>query len=122
MKVEVQLVWATDDSQPESKTNVPVQSEVRKKLKDLPLKWTKYYEISRKTLIVPIGGSLKEPISEKCAVEVKNLDGSNIEVGLFGKGAQVVRRTQKLPRGEILVFGGNAPNSTAWLVVLKRLD
>jgi hypothetical protein len=34
----------------------------------------------------------------------------------------VVRRIQKLPKGEILVFGGNAPNATAWLVILKRIE
>jgi hypothetical protein len=33
-----------------------------------------------------------------------------------------VKRTQALPKGEILVLGGNAPNASAWLVILKRID
>jgi hypothetical protein len=27
-----------------------------------------------------------------------------------------------LPKGEILVLGGNAPNASAWLVIVKRID
>jgi hypothetical protein len=45
-----------------------------------------------------------------------------VEVSLVGKGKDVAKRTQKLPKGETLVLGGNAPNATAWLVVLKRLE
>jgi len=45
-----------------------------------------------------------------------------VEVSLIGKGKEVVKRTQALPKGEILVLGGNAPNATAWLVILKRTD
>jgi hypothetical protein len=41
---------------------------------------------------------------------------------LFGKGEQVVKRTQSIPKGETLALGGNAPNSTAWLVVLRRKE
>jgi len=33
-----------------------------------------------------------------------------------------VKRKQSLPKGEMLVLGGNAPNSTAWLVALKRIE
>jgi len=34
----------------------------------------------------------------------------------------VVKRTQALPKGEILVLGGNAPNATAWLIILNRIE
>ena len=62
------------------------------------------------------------PISEKCRLNVKGITGPEVEVTLIGKGKEVVRRKQSLPKGEMLVLGGNAPNSTAWLVVLKRLE
>ncbi len=71
---------------------------------------------------MPLSGVKKVPLSEKCAIEVKNLGQSSVELTLFGKGAQVLKRTQALPKGETLVLAGNAPNATAWLVVLKRLE
>ena len=43
-------------------------------------------------------------------------------VALFGKGKETLRRMQNLPKGEMLVLGGNAPNATGWLVVLKRIE
>ena len=61
-------------------------------------------------------------MSEKCQVKIAKLPGHEIEVCLIGKGKEVMRQKQSLPRGEMLVLGGNAPNSTAWLVVLKRLE
>ena len=50
---------------------------------------------------------------------MKRLVGHELEVTLIGKGKEVVKRKQSLPKGEMLVLGGNAPNSTAWLVVLE---
>ncbi len=50
------------------------------------------------------------------------LGGAKLEVVLFGKGKETLRRTQTLPKGEMLVLGGNAPNATAWLIVLKRIE
>jgi hypothetical protein len=32
------------------------------------------------------------------------------------------KRTQPLGKGEMIVLGGNAPNSTCWLLTLKRLE
>ena len=50
------------------------------------------------------------------------MGGSKVEVVLYGKGKETLRRTQALPKGEMLLLGGNAPNATAWLVVLKRIE
>ncbi len=125
MKLEAQLLWGTDDSKPpEGKTYKPVDDQLKKRLKEhLPLKWTNYFEVRRKVFTVKTGETnRKEEISEKCQLEVKNLDNTRLEVALIGKGKEVMRRTQALPKNEILALGGNAPNSTAWLVVVKRLE
>jgi|SRR6516225_3788998 hypothetical protein len=122
MTLEVQLLWGTDAAQSPNPAHKPVEPDVRKKLDDLPLKWPHWFEVNRKRFKVVRGEAKKEPLSEKCAIEVKNLGEANVEVGLFGKGNQVVRRIQKLPKGEVVVFGGKAPNATAWLVVIKRLE
>jgi hypothetical protein len=68
------------------------------------------------------GGTTKEPISEKCQIEVKSLGKYMIEVQVGSKGKDPVKSTKSLPRGEVLILAGNAPNSTGWFVVLKRLE
>jgi hypothetical protein len=122
LKVEAQLVWGTNDKESPDPKHKPVTEEVRKKLLELPLKWTNYFEVNRKMLIIPVASQKKEVLSEKCSVEVKNLGKSKVEVQLYGKGEPVLKRTQDFPRGETLVLAGKAPAETTWLVVLKRVD
>ena len=122
-RLQAFLLWGTDDSKPpEGKAYQPVHPDIRQKLKDLPLKWTHWFEVKRVDFAVPQGTTKEVPMSEKCQVNVKKLAGSEVEVSLIGKGKEVVKRKQSLPKGEMLVLGGNAPNSTAWLVVLKRVE
>ena len=123
MKLQAFLLWGTDDSKPPAgKTYQPASPEIRQKLKDLPLKWTNWFEVRRVEAVVPQGVTKQVVISEKCQVNVRKLGGRELEVSLIGKGKEVMRRKQPLPNGELLVLGGNAPNSTAWLVVLKRVE
>src|ERR1039458_2786674 len=122
-KFQAFLLWGTDESKPpEGKAYKPVNPEIRQKLKDLPLKWANWFEVNRVDFAVPQGATKDVPISEKCQLSVKKLAGSDVEIYLMGKGKEVVKRKQSLPKGEMLVLGGNAPNSTAWLVVLKRIE
>ena len=120
-KFQVVLVWATDDAKPpEGKDYKPLDLKTRKKIK--ALKWKNYFEVKRIDFSLPSGSLKKVPISQKCELDVKDLGNSKIEVVLFGKGKEVARVTQVLRPGEILVPAGDAPNGTAWLVILERLE
>ncbi len=122
IKLEAQLIWATNDKQDPNPKHKPVSPEIQEKLNQLPLKWANCFEVNKIELNVPKGEARKAKLSDKCEVEIKNLDGTKVEVALLGtgKGEPLWKRTQGLPKGEILVLGGNAPNATAWLVALKR--
>ena len=123
MKFQAFLLWGTDESKPpEGKDYKPVTADIRQKLKELPIKWTNWFEVNRKDFAVPSGTTKEVLMSEKCQLNVKKLGDSEVEVTLIGKGKEVMKRKQSLPKGEMLVLGGNAPNSTAWLVVLKRIE
>ena len=122
MKIEAQLIWATNDKDDPNPKHKPVAPEIREKLNQLPLKWANYFEVNKQPLDIPKGETRKAKLSDKCEVEIKSIDGTKVEVALLGgKGDPVLKRIQSLPKGEILVLGGNAPNSTAWLVALKRI-
>lgn len=123
LKLQTQLVWGTDDSRPpEGKDYKPVEPAIQKKLRELPLKWKNYFEVRRTDFTLPPATTRKVPVSEKCELNVVNHSNSTVEVSWIGKGKEVVKRTQSLPRGEILILGGNAPNATAYLVILKRIE
>jgi hypothetical protein len=122
LKLQVQLVWGTNDDRSPDPKHKPVEADVKAKLNELPLKFTNYFEVNRKDFEVTAPAISKVPLSEKCELEVKTLGGAKLEVSLFGKGKEVMKRSQPLAKGELLVLGGNAPNATAWLVVLKRIE
>jgi hypothetical protein len=121
-KFEAQLIWGSNESKSPDPKHKPVEGALKKKLEDLPLKWKNYFEVNRKTVEVTSSSPKRVTMSDRCDIEIKLLGNDFVEVSLFGKGAPVLKRTQSLPKDETLVVAGNAPNSTAWLVVVKRTD
>jgi hypothetical protein len=123
LKFNAFLIWATDsEKSPDTKHKV-VDGEIRKKLSELPLRWKNYFIVNRENDIeVKQGDSKNVQLSDQCKIDIKNIDSKNVEVSLIGKGEPVLKRTQPLAKGEMLVLGGNAPDSTGWLVVLKRTE
>jgi hypothetical protein len=121
MTFEVQLIWGTNE-QPTDPKLKPVTTEVSKFLKKSPLKWSNYFEVNRKEFALSAAGTTRVEVSDKCTVEIKKLTDSALEVSFIGKGKPVEKRIVTLPAGDMLVYGGNAPNETAWLVTLKRLQ
>ena len=122
LKFEVQLIWGTNDKKSPDPKHKPVELEIRKKLEDIPLKWQHYFEVSRKQITVPKGGKAKELLSEKCSIEIKDIEGRKVEVKLFDKhGKAVIEHKQPLPKGELLLVSGNAPDKTAWFIAVKQI-
>ena len=120
LKLEALLIWGTNEQTSPDANHKPVGPKLKKKLEELPLKWTHYFEVKRIQFDVPLSNARKVPLSEKCELEVKNLGHSKIEVTLFGKGKQVATRTQELSKEDTLILGGNAPGATSWFAVLRR--
>lgn len=122
VKLEAHLIWGTNDDKSPNPNHKPVDEEIKRKLKELPLKWSNYFEVNRQSFQVAPGEPKKVPMSTKCDIEVRLQGQSMVEVSLFGKGTHVFKQTQALPKGEMLILGGQAPNSTSWLVALKRIE
>lgn len=120
MRLQALLVWGTS-ANPPSNSHKPVEPELARKLQT-SFKWSNYFEVNRTDFVVPNSGIVNVPVSAKCAIEVKRIAKSTLEVGYIGKGKPVERRIIEITKGNPLIYGGNAPNSNAWFVVLKRLD
>lgn len=122
MKLEAQLIWGTNDAQSPDPRHKPAEPGVQRKLKSLPFKFANYFEVNRQAFTVSPAATKRVTMSKECVISVKHLGDTKVEVQLFGRGEPVSRITQALPKGELLVIGGNAPNFTAWFVVLRQVD
>ena len=122
-KFEVQLVWATSDRTSPDPKHKPVSPEMREKLGKLHLKWENFFEVNKNAINISKGGTNTVVMSNKCTLEVRLFEADKVEVSLFGKkGDRSCKQSQPMPKGEMMVFGGNAPDATAWLVVLRRIE
>ena len=121
-KIEVQLLWGTDAKTSPNKDHKPVEPDIHKRLKNLPLKWTNYFMVKKMTLAVPRGQATNLAMSDKCSIGIRDLGKTMLEISFVGKNKPLEKRTQSLPRGEVFIYSGNAPGTNAWLVVLKRLE
>ncbi len=122
LKLEATLVWGTNEAQSPDPKHKPVCPEVEEKLNTLPLRWRHYFEVKRQTITVPESGTQKVNLSKDCQIVVKNLGKAGVELNVIGKGENVGRIKQSLPKGEVLVTGGNAANFTGWFIVLKQVE
>ena len=120
---EATLVWGTNDPKPDDPKLKPVPPRVAQKLSKLPFKWKHYYAVGEcRKFSVPKGKHKKVRMSDECEIVVKTIDRDKVELSLRGQGELVGKVTQKLPKGHLLVTGGQAENMTAWFVVLRRQE
>ena|ERR1041385_4160370 len=121
-KIEIQLLWGTDAAKSPNPAHKPVEADIQRRLRSSPLKWTNYFLVKKMTVSVPRRQATRQPISDKCAIEIQDLGNTMLELSFYGKDKKVEKRKQALPRGDVFVYSGNAPGTNAWLLVLKRLD
>src|SRR5260370_7183277 len=67
MKLEVQLLWGTNDDQSPDKNLQPVQPDIKKRLKELPPKLTNYFLLNLHRFDVPPPTTQKDPLTSKSA-------------------------------------------------------
>jgi hypothetical protein len=122
MKLQAQLIWGTNDEKPADPDLKPIDPKIAKKLEGLAIKWKNYYLVNTKEFSVNEGSTKLIEMSKDCELMVKNIDGTNVEVQLVGKGKPAGKVTKGLGKGKCLVTGGDATNSTAWFVFLKQVE
>jgi hypothetical protein len=117
LKLDAQLIWGTDQENPNKTDLKDISPELRKKLCKV-FKWKNYFEISRKEVILPQQANQRIRMSPKCELEFSQAGESCIEVKLYGENHLVVRKKQALVSGEPMVLAGDDKNDTAWFVVI----
>lgn len=120
MKLEAKLVWGSNEVTPDSKFR-PVDAALAQDLNRI-FKWKNYVEITNRVVSIPKDATKDVQMSSKCALKIKNLGSSRIEVDFVGAGKQVSKGVHPLPVGKRLTLAGDDKNDSAWFVVLKSLD
>ena len=122
IKIEACLIWGCNDAPrtPDPKLK-PAHVEIEKKLKGMPFSWKHYYAVHCTNFVINADYTSAK-MSDKCIIHVKDLGDSRIKVKMEGQGKDVARHEKPLPKGETLIFSGEAENKCAWFIVLRRLD
>jgi hypothetical protein len=118
---EAQLIWGTNDKQSDSKLKA-ADSKLAEKLQKSPFKWDHYFEMHKETIKLKLNEEKTVTMSRNCVISLTYLKDEQVKFQLFGKGKLANTVTQGLPKGQLLITGGDAENSTAWFVVLKQVD
>lgn len=117
-KLEIQLVWGTNDETSPDSTHKPLEAAMVKKLG--MFKWKKYFLVNRQT--IPLSpAEQKVRLSEQCVVEMKNLGDSRYEINVFGKGKHVLKKTGKITSAAPFVIAGDDKNDCAWFILIREI-
>ena len=122
MKLQAQLIWATNDKESPDPKHKAVDAALVKKLQQLPWKWNNYFEVNSQNFALPPKGTQKVSMSKKCVIEIKDLGDSRVEVTLIGQGKAANKTTKPLPKGDVLIIAGDSENKCAWFVVIKQVE
>ena len=116
-KLEVQLVWGTNDEASPDVKHKPLEESLAKKLG--MFKWKKYFVVNRQDVpATSIAQKIK--LSEQCEIEIKNIEDSRYEINVFGKGKHVLKKTGKITRGAPFVIAGDDKNDCAWFILIRE--
>lgn len=121
-KVEARLIWGTNDDKSPDPKHKPLDGELAKKLREMPLKWKNFFEVNRQIFAINTNSYTNVVMSKQCSIEVKDKGGNNVTVKLYGQGKQVNRVDKPLPKGEVLTIGGDAKDNNAWFITVRPVN
>ncbi|PYI85252.1 MAG: hypothetical protein DME26_11435 [Verrucomicrobia bacterium] len=129
IKVELQLVWGTNEEKSPDPKYKPVDPAVVKRLASL--KWKRYFQVNSQVVTIPSRKMQRVKLSPQCEVEITEMEGPQVEVKVYGRTAQaaaknepfkwVHKHLEKLAKDDLLVIAGDDKNDCAWAIVIKRL-
>jgi hypothetical protein len=129
IKVEVQLVWGTNEAKSPDPKHKPVDPAMAKKLGNL--KWKHFFQVDRQEVTIPSRKTQRVKLSPRCEIEITEQEGPRVEVKVYGRTEEAAAKNQpfkwvhkhveQLPKDETLVIAGDDKNDCAWAIVIRRL-
>jgi hypothetical protein len=121
VRVEAQLIWATNDPISPNPKLRPVEPDLARRFVNGPFRWKYYFEVNRQLVQMVVGETkAKIVMSEHCVLDMKNVGAYRVEVKLFGDGKPVYQHSGSLANNHMFVLSGDAGNKTAWFVTVRQ--
>ncbi len=126
LKLQTRLVWGTDQDKPPGKDLQELDEKTRAKLHQF--KWKHYWVVNQCTADTNAKEHKKVSLSDKGAVDFKDLGNGNVEIRLYdlktgseGKRVKVVQHSiEALKKGELCILAGDDKETwdNAWFVII----
>jgi hypothetical protein len=120
LNLEARLIWGANDDN-NTVNYKPADPELSGKLHRM-FKWKNYYEITNDRAGLAVNQSCDLGMCKSCAIHVRNMGGSRVEINCIGHDKQAHKGAYTLEPGQWLIVGGNNTNNTAWFLGLRAID
>jgi hypothetical protein len=121
LKLEVRLIWGSNEAKSPNPNHKPVDAETAKKLGKV-FKWKYYFDVNKLNETVPSRGTKRIKVSDKCEIEITEMEGSSVEVKLYGEGKLINKSVKSLKKGESFVLAGDDKNESAWFIMITLIE
>src|SRR4051812_28463400 len=68
-KMEARLIWGTNEEKSPNPNHKPLDGELAKKLREMPLKWRNFFEVNRQIFTITDQRYTNIVMSKKCSIE-----------------------------------------------------
>ncbi len=119
LKLEVRLIWGTNDDNSPNPDHRPVDAKTTGMLSKA-FKWKKYFLVNSEKVDVPSRAAKKVKLSDQSSVEIRELEGDRIGIDVIGKGKVVRKITEPLSKDGTVVIAGEDKNDCAWFIIVKN--
>ena len=130
LQIQARLVWGTNNPKPEGSKYTALDPKGREKLRQF--KWQNYWVVNQAVSKLDAQKASRMPLSEKCAVDVKDLGNGTAEIRLFelkaGTEPKLVKPVHHslsaLRKGEYCILAGDdkAVWDDAWFVIVTAAE
>src|SRR5882672_1242111 len=77
-KMEARLIWGTNEDKSPDPKHKPLDGEIAKKLREMPLKWKNFFEVNRQVFSINTNAYTNIVMSKQCSIQVKDKGGNNV--------------------------------------------
>ena len=121
LEINLKLIWGTNDAKSPNPKHKPVSPELTNKLRKI-FQWKNYFEVNDVTGRVPSRQSKKFRLSDKCEIEITEMEGPKVEIKLYGEGKVVNKITKPLVKGESVFIGAEDKGENSWFIMISLLN
>ncbi len=120
-KMEVTLVWGTNDEKSPDPKHKELEKELAERLGKI-FQWQHYFLVNKLASDVKKDGSYRKfKLSDDAVVEITELDDSKFQIKLIGKDKLVTTRTEVIKKGDITALAGDVNNTgCAWFILIRQ--